>query len=250
MAKCVSEIMSRSVFAVRPDDDSDLVLREIVALGITGVPVVDDDGRPLGMASFRDLLAAKTSGRVFERMSKPAVGVPAEATIEDAARLAAEAGVHRLVVTGADGALTGVVSSLDLIRGLMGLPAPHPATYPVEDAETRTYWCEDAVLDVDQVGVAPDAPGVLALIRGGRGLEERLVWVEMANNVRTRLYDLVSEPQTDTPELERILRERGHIRFRATAVADPERRRLVYEALQQRVVRRLDPANVVGRKAS
>jgi CBS domain-containing protein len=132
VAKCVSDIMNRSVFAVRPDDDSELVLREIVALGITGVPVVDDTGKPLGMASFRDLLAVKTPGRVFERMTRPAVSVPESATIDDAARVLAEHGIHRVVVTGADGKVTGMVSSLDLIRGLVGMPAPqpHPATGP------------------------------------------------------------------------------------------------------------------------
>jgi CBS domain-containing protein len=56
MSSRVREIMNRELFRVRPGDVPSDVLNGILALGITGAPVVDDAGRPLGMVSLRDLV--------------------------------------------------------------------------------------------------------------------------------------------------------------------------------------------------
>jgi predicted transcriptional regulator len=50
--------------------------------------------------------------------------VAPEASVEDAIRMMAFEGVHRLVVLEASGQLVGVITSMDVLRSLAGLPRP------------------------------------------------------------------------------------------------------------------------------
>lgn len=242
MAKTVDEIMNHELFSLRPDDSCEDGLGYILALGVTGAPVIDPEGRPIGVVSFRDLVARKSPEPVKERMTRPALVVRTDASIEDAARVLAESGVHRVVAVDAGGRAVGVVSSLDVIRGLMGLPAGHPATFPHYDAATGIAWTDDTLLEIERLAVAPDGPGVFALVRGGRGLSEAVIWAEAAHNVRTRLYDILSLPQTDTPLLKRILSDYQNLRFRAASISDMQTRMKVLEALLAEAHKKLEAA--------
>lgn len=51
MARTVKEIMNRELLSVRSDDSSADVLNGLLALGISGSPVLDAEGRPTGMVS-------------------------------------------------------------------------------------------------------------------------------------------------------------------------------------------------------
>lgn len=237
MAKTVKEIMNRELFSLRPNDGTDDALGYIVALGITAAPVLDEDRRPLGVASFRDLLPVPAPGKVLERMSVPAISVSENVSVEEVARLLAERGVHRVVVVDGEGRAVGVASSLDVVRALLGLPAVHPATFPHWDKAHGVSWTDDTILELDRLDVAPDGPGVLALATGGRGVEERLVWAEAAHNVRTRLYDIVSRPQDEQPLLRRIIDGNPNLRFRAAAVESLDHRQGVAEALMASALR-------------
>jgi hypothetical protein len=64
------------------------------------------------------------------------------------------------------------------------------------------------------------------LVSGKPNRPDSIVWVEGPNNVRSRLLDLLSLPQTEQPMLARLL-DRGNLRFRAAAVRDPIRQRLL-----------------------
>jgi hypothetical protein len=61
---------------------------------------------------------------------------------------------------------------------------------------------------------------VLALIHGGAGLPETVVWVEACADLRARLLDLLTDGVRQLPELQRW-REHGHLRFRCAPAADP-----------------------------
>lgn len=230
MARTVGEIMNRELFGLRPGDSAEEGLGYILALGITGAPVIGADGKPVGVVSFRDLVGRAAGATVEERMTRPALSAREDDTIDDVARRLAESGVHRLVVVDAEGRAAGVVSALDVIRGLVGMPASHPATFPHYDRKVGVSWTDDTQLDLDHVGAAPDGPGVLLLVRGGREVTETVVWAEAAFNVRTRLYDILSLPQ-DSPLLSRILRDDHELRFRAAPVQDTTKRMKVLEAL-------------------
>lgn len=226
MAKFAREIMNNELFSLRPTDNVEQALGYILALGITGAPVLGEDHRPLGLASFRDLLSSRKPTTVRECMTAPAVTVGEAATIDQAAQILAEHDVHRAVVTDADGRATGMVSSLDVIRGLLGIPARHPASFPHFDKAFGITWSDDTMLELERFDVAPDGPGILVLISGGKGQPERIVWTEAPHNVRTRLHELVSVPQ-DNPLISRLLDHRSNLRFRAASVpADAARQTL------------------------
>ena len=121
------------------------------------------------------------------------------------------------------GHVTGVVSAIDVIRGLLGLPAVHPAGFPHLDAETHLTWTDDVPLDLDHLEWAPDGPGVVQIIHGGAGMSDAVVWVEACENCYTRLTDMLAEPQSDQPNLSWWLRHQP-LRFRAAAASDAAQR--------------------------
>jgi hypothetical protein len=231
MPRTVKEIMNGELFSLRTHDAAAQALGYIVGLGITAAPVLDQDKKPVGMASFRDLLRLPTPATVAECMTSPALTLRSDAPVEEAARLLTERGVHRVVVVDSDGRAVGIASALDVIRGLLGLPALHPSAFPHWDSTRGVSWCDDTLLEVDRLDAAPDAPGAFALIRGGKGIEERVVWAEAAHNVRTRLYDLLARPQSEQPMLARLLESHSDLRFRAAAIARADRRESVAESL-------------------
>jgi CBS domain-containing protein len=220
MARTVREIMNRELFGVRPEEKVEPTVEAILEFGITAVPVLDEERRPLGVVSLRDLVRPDKRAR---RMTSPAATIPERATISDAGKVLAAANVHHLVVVDKEGRATGLVSSLDIVRGLLGVPVKHPAAFPHRDERFGISWTDDTELDQKVTSEAPDAPGVLVLSEGGAGRMELVLWVESPTNIRARLGELLTIPQTDVPFLDRILR-RGDLRVRWAVVADPEQR--------------------------
>lgn len=230
MAVIVEEIMSRELFSLRPTESVDSALSYILALGITGAPVVTAYGELVGMVSLRDLLHDRHGDTVGERMNPIPVTVSARAPIAEAGKLLGETGYHRVIATDGSGRPVGIVSALDVVRGLLGMPAVHLATSPHYDAQTGVSWTDDRVLSLDRAEAAPDGPGVLALVRGGAGVEEAVVWVESANNVRRRLIDILSLPDRQSVQLRKVLALRD-LRFRAADVDDPSQRERLVSSL-------------------
>jgi CBS domain-containing protein len=219
MAVLVQEIMNHELFSMRVAEPVRDALSYLVALGISGSPVVDETGRPVGMVSVRGLLRAEQGDTIEQHMSRPVVTIRDRSTIHEAARLIGETGYHRLVVVDDEGHAVGIVSSLDVVRGLIGLPASHPPVFPHYDDDTALTWTDDTVLAFDRVEAAPDGPGVMVLVHGGVGQPERVVWAESTSNVRQRLIDILSAPGTRIPGLQQWLL-RGELRFRAAAQDD------------------------------
>lgn len=215
MAKTVSEIMNHELFTVRPDEEADEVLGYLLSLGITAAPVVDPEHKALGVVSLRDLI--RSDGReAFSRMSAPATTIPATASIEEAARRFAETGHHHLIAVDEDGRVVGFVGAIDTIRGLVGESASHPQTFPHYDYETGLVWTDEIPLALDRAGEAPDSPGLFQLVVGGAGKADTVVWSEATRNVRTRLIELLSVPQSAPPHLQDPI-ARGTVRFKAAA---------------------------------
>ena len=135
----VASVMTRPVITARPD----LSFKDLVILltdeGISAVPVVDEHGRPLGVASEADALAkqefhggvdalswlAGRRRRVRRRkaagvtaadlMTTPVVTIGVDEPVAGAARRLAEKRLRRLFVVDADGRLVGVVSRHDIL---------------------------------------------------------------------------------------------------------------------------------------
>lgn len=120
----VADIMNPKLLYVRDDDRLTLVRRKILEFGVTAVPVLDENHRPVGVVSLRDC-----SGDGEPKMSSPAKTVRASATVADGARLLADANLHHLVVVDERGAAVGMVSALDFVRAFVDRPARHPEAF-------------------------------------------------------------------------------------------------------------------------
>lgn len=215
MAQTVDEIMNRDLFKLRAHDRVEDVLAYLLSLGISAAPVVDDDDRPIGVISWRDLVSDEKQGGLTRRMSSPVDAVAASADIAEAARRMAERNRHHLVCIDDEGRAVGFVSSLDVVRGLTGQPAPHPESFPHWDPRTGMAWTDETRLDADSVlEKAPDAPGLYLLIQPRTGARNQVLWAEATFNVRKQLLDFLTVPMAAPPHLAGPI-ETGQLWFRA-----------------------------------
>ncbi|WP_406080064.1 CBS domain-containing protein [Streptomyces zaomyceticus] len=156
----IDRLMTREVVSVRGDTPFKEIVRTLSEHQVTAVPVVDGDGRVVGVVSEGDLLrktadqAAAPSGmpavpdletweeakaegtRAEELMSAPAVCARPDWTVAEAARLMEVQGVKRLVVVDGDDHVLGIVSRRDLL-----------AIYLREDDDIRREIVEDVLGD-------------------------------------------------------------------------------------------------------
>lgn len=164
----VESVMTSPVVLVSPETG----FREIVALlseyDITGVPVVDPEGRPLGLVSEADLLrtlaAQEDPASLLPAPESAQAGPDGEVTAADlmtaqpvcttpdtsvvaAARLMSRHGLKRLPVLDEEGRVIGMVSRGDLLRVFLR-----------EDAVIRREIVEEVLGRID--GVSPAEIGV------------------------------------------------------------------------------------------
>lgn len=152
----VSAIMTTSVVSFPTDTGLETATRMMLERGISGAPVTDDNGRPVGMVSKSDLLEAwqqylageddvviaehprrravdlmdagpdmeveDASGIVVGDIMVPyLLAVSQHAPIALAAALMAYEGVHRLLVLDDNNEMAGIMSALDVLRWLAQL---------------------------------------------------------------------------------------------------------------------------------
>lgn len=139
----IGEIMTRGAITVR----ADLGLEQLVDLfldqGISRVPVVDDDGRAIGMVSKTDLVidqhargdtevsqigaggpgrhVHEIGGLVRDVMTPVALTLPATTSIGEAARRMLADNVHAVPVTSDDGQVIGLLSATDIMAWVAGV---------------------------------------------------------------------------------------------------------------------------------
>lgn len=242
MASFVREIMNPEVFTVTADSRAKDVLEALLEYGVTAAPVVDDARRPIGVTSLRDLLRDEGNQ---SHISAPAITVGIDAKVDDAARVMAENGLHHLIAVGADGRVAGMVSSLDVVRAMVGFPVQHPATFPHLDTTLGGVvlsWSDPLPLAPEHLRAVPSTPGVLVLSQGGVKRVEHDVWAEPCNVLRTRLVELLETPQDD-PRLAKLLQKQPSskskppdvLRFRFAEVADPHERTSIARRICDRI---------------
>lgn len=239
MAKYVHEIMNRETLMFPAELTVEEALADLAALGVSGAPVVDAAGKPIGVVSWRDLVSGSRTASISERMTTPVITAAGGETIAHAADLLAERGIHRLFVVDGQGALIGALSIIDVLRALTGKPVRHPAAFPHLRNASGVTWTDDEPFEVTAAEAAPDGPGVLLLIESVVGERDDVVLVETPASVRARLVELLSVPQSDRPDLARLLEHPSRLRFRAAAVEDDARRGAIARALRARAERAL-----------
>ncbi len=150
----VSAVMTTDVFAVRADVGLEALTDVLLERGIGGAPVVDGEGRPVGVISKTDLLDQRfvagdtgegiARGRevsrghyrvalgpgvhaealpyesVADAMTRAAITIPENAPAAQAAAMMVTQGIHRVLVVSDDGKLSGIVTSSDIMRWVAG----------------------------------------------------------------------------------------------------------------------------------
>lgn len=120
----VAEIMNPKLLYIREGDRLTMARSKIIEFGVTAVPILDEDHRPVGVVSLRDL---DRVGHV--EATSPVHVVKASASLEEGARVIADTGLHHLVVVSDEGVAVGMVSAIDFVRALLGLATPHPDAF-------------------------------------------------------------------------------------------------------------------------
>ncbi|HLM45996.1 MAG TPA: CBS domain-containing protein [Myxococcaceae bacterium] len=136
----VEEVMAREVIAVRPDTSLQLAAEQLLEHGISGMPVIDEEGQLVGMLSKTDVVRHQLEdgeatvenlpsgqhlleGTTVEDVMTPQVlAVWEGASLMDAAKIMVNAGVHRVPVVSRSGFLVGLISNTDIVRWVAGLP--------------------------------------------------------------------------------------------------------------------------------
>ncbi|WP_030896236.1 CBS domain-containing protein [Streptomyces sp. NRRL S-474] len=153
------------------------VARLLAEHRISGLPVVDDDEKVLGVVSETDLMARQAEARdpseprrLFRRprwtpgsrarqakaqartagqlMSRPAITVHSDATVAEAARVMAHHGVERLPVVDDEERLVGMVTRRDLLQVFLRPDAEIRGAIRNEVLE-RALWLPPDAVDVD-----------------------------------------------------------------------------------------------------
>ena len=134
----VADVMSTRLVSVTPDTGFKSLAALMREHRVSGLPVVDAGGHPLGVVSETDLLAKERRprlpvltwlhpGRTIDHlraaattarqvMTAPAETIPLHASVVVAARRLHDIGIRRLLVVDGEGRLAGLVTRNDLLR--------------------------------------------------------------------------------------------------------------------------------------
>ena len=121
--KPVSSVMARRPLTVTEDRTVQDALDLMFSTGVSCV-IVEREGLPVGILSERDMVRLSQSPGgavtrpVAEVMSAPVVAVTSEEPLHEAARAMRERRIRRLAVVDDRGALIGIVTGHDLVKGL------------------------------------------------------------------------------------------------------------------------------------
>lgn len=121
---CVADIMNPKLLYIREGDRLTMARSKIIEFGITAVPILDEQHRPVGVVSLRDL---DQIGHV--EPTSPVSIVRCDATLDEGAKTLADSGVHHLVVVDEEGVAVGMVSAVDFVRAFVGRATTHPAAF-------------------------------------------------------------------------------------------------------------------------
>jgi CBS domain-containing protein len=209
----IKDVMTTDVVTVKPTASLKEVASILAERGISGLPVVDEDGSLLGVVSEADILfkergpakerrglfawllepdsAQKLEARTAqEAMSAPARTITPERPVSEAAGRMLTEGINRLPVVDDAGKLLGIVTRADLVRAFVRSDADI-AHEIREDVVLKTLWIAPESLTVSvengnvrlggQVETKNDAELVAAFVSrvpGTVSVDSHLTWLE------------------------------------------------------------------------
>ncbi|MBD2040754.1 CBS domain-containing protein [Microcoleus sp. FACHB-672] len=147
MPKTVADVMSRDLIIVRPETPLQEAIEILAERRISGLPVVDETGKLVGILSETDLMVRATGTTppayitlldsviylknpatherdlhkalgqtVGEVMSQNPITITPDKSLTDAARQIHDRKIHRLPVLDANGHLIGILTRGDIVR--------------------------------------------------------------------------------------------------------------------------------------
>jgi CBS domain-containing membrane protein len=138
----VKDIMTKDVITVHAHDDLEDVLRLLAENRISGIPVIDDENRPVGLISESDILSliGMRKGHTFrdvmrhilgeplpgrrggnrpeDIMSSPVITTGPDENVSEVAKILDERKIKRLPVVDGEGKVIGIVSRGDIVRAI------------------------------------------------------------------------------------------------------------------------------------
>jgi CBS domain-containing protein/anti-sigma regulatory factor (Ser/Thr protein kinase) len=119
----IAEVMTPAPLAVAPTTRMAELLERLRQARISGMPVVDEAGRLLGVVSLEDLVRAMSDGDlqacVADYMTRHVIAIGAADPVVEALQIFARTRVGRLPVVNGDGSLAGILTKGDITRGLL-----------------------------------------------------------------------------------------------------------------------------------
>lgn len=116
----VTELMTNAVLTIRSDTPLEQAATEMRLGHVRHLPVVDLEGRVLGVLSSFDVMRALAQGNgrahVRDVMSTQVVTVRDDTSASEAARQMREQKIGSLPVVDSDGRLTGIITETDFLE--------------------------------------------------------------------------------------------------------------------------------------
>ncbi len=138
----VSEVMTVETVAVREDAEIEEAIRLLSGHRVSGLPVIDNEKRVMGVITEADILSVmgmkrghtfkdivahlfgepvpgnRTGNTVRQVMSSPPIMTTPDALILDAAKILEERRIKRLPVVDDKGVLVGIISRADIVKAV------------------------------------------------------------------------------------------------------------------------------------
>lgn len=209
----IRDIMSTDVVTVSPELSLHEVARILSERRFSGLPVVDDDGRCIGVVSEADVLVKqlgpkaprrpiewilgmrpdteeerrRAAATAREAMTAPPITVGPDRPVRIAADLMVRHGVNRLPVV-EDGKLVGIVTRADLVRAYLRLDEEIASTVRRDileqtmllDASAFEIEVDEGAVrisgEVDRRSTARILQKLIGLVDGVSSVDSRITW--------------------------------------------------------------------------
>jgi predicted transcriptional regulator len=149
--RTATDIMTRKLIILSPETDIYEAIHILIKKGISGAPVVDEDGNLMGILSEYDCLKVMTAGafeglpegKVADYMTCPVTTVKPDASILDVVATFMKNPVRRLPVMDDKGQLLGQISRRNVLVAIESMH-DNPRYYGTKEEEHYPPSAEDA----------------------------------------------------------------------------------------------------------
>ena len=151
----VSQWMSGRPVCVTPDDHLDSVDTAMKQGGFRQAPVVDTEGRLIGIVTNRDVREHKgylETTKVSAAMSEPAIAVEPGDPIEHAVQLLIDRKIGAVPVIDRERRVIGMVSATDLLRGFLDSIGSGPGAVRIDLGASPSDGFADIVRTIEASG--------------------------------------------------------------------------------------------------